>query len=147
MAPSTKFVSSLFSVIWLSSSTGRIGPEKDMAVGSVCPNRLTWPGPDVLRAGAAPTLMTCPATCTVCIGMTASATAMDRTATAARAAMKPATASKSLYGLRGCRESGTIIAQMYPSSPGCMRGGGPRTGYTGIAAPFTRPASGLARYT
>ena len=54
-----------------------------MLVGRLWPNRSTSPGPDQLRLGeVAPTWITCPATVTVCIGVTCSATAIAPHATA-----------------------------------------------------------------
>src|SRR5947207_1984017 len=70
-------VSSLLMVIWESCSRGRTGPVNRRSVGRLWPNRSTCPGPDGLRSGAlAPTWITCPATVTVCIGVTSSATAI-----------------------------------------------------------------------
>jgi hypothetical protein len=81
-SPRTKFVSSLLIVIWTSCNLGRTGPTKRRLVGRLCPNRSISPGPDRLKVGAvAPTVMTCPATLTVCSGVTRSATAIEAAAT------------------------------------------------------------------
>jgi len=70
-------VSSLLMVIWESCSRGRTGPVNRRSVGKLWPNRSISPGPDQLRLGAvAPTWITCPATVTVCIGVTSSAAAI-----------------------------------------------------------------------
>ena len=77
LVPSTNVVSSLLMEIWESCSLGRTGPVNWMLVGRLWPNRSISPGPERLRLGAvAPTWITCPATVTVCIGVTCSATAI-----------------------------------------------------------------------
>src|SRR5258708_15435328 len=76
-SPWTKVVSWLLMLIWESCSRGRTGPVNWMLVGSLWPNRSTSPGPDRLRLGAlAPTWITCPATVTVCNGVTCSEAAI-----------------------------------------------------------------------
>ena len=81
-APSMNVVSSLLMLIWESCSRGRTGPLNRWLVGRRWPNRSTWPGPDRLTSGAlAPTWITCPATVTVCIGVTCNATAIAPHAT------------------------------------------------------------------
>ncbi len=90
--PCAKLASSLSIVICASSSLGRTGPVKRMTVGRLWPNRSTSPGPDALSLGAVvPTLMIWPATVTVCIGVTRSATTIATAATAA----SPATLASS----------------------------------------------------
>src|SRR5215467_12881266 len=75
--PSTNVVSSLLMEIWDSCTRGRTGPVNRRSVGRLWPNRSISPGPDQLRLGAvAPTWITCPATVTVCIGVTSSAAAI-----------------------------------------------------------------------
>ena len=65
-------------VMWVSLSSGRIGPVNCGLVGTTWPNRSSSPGPDRLKSGtAAPTCAVWPAADTVCSGATCSASQIE----------------------------------------------------------------------
>ena len=65
-------------VMWVSWSSGRIGPSNCGLVGITWPNRSSSPGPDRLRDGtAAPTWAVWPAADTVCSGATCNASQIE----------------------------------------------------------------------
>ena len=65
-------------VMWVSCSSGRIGPWKRGLVGTTWPNRSSSPGPDQLKlVRVAPTWAVCPAAETVCKGVTCSASQIE----------------------------------------------------------------------
>ncbi len=109
LVPSTNVVSSLLMEIWESRSRGRTGPVNRMLVGRLWPNRSISPGPDRLRFGAvAPTWITWPATVTVCIGVTCSATAIAPQASATSSTSPASQRKVSVAHLAGCGSSPVV---------------------------------------